>query len=239
MPGIGHKLPLPLHVFRNGTDGPAGERNNQRKHQKPADRAKQQRQKCNTHDRISAGAAVQEDNAVSAFRARENLISIGSGRSARPAHIKAEGKTGGFLFRDGSNMAYVRADYMTLTIQVRNKIQCGHAHVIVHRLIQKTVPPSAVQSFRFTASGRGLGGQSGFRFPGSRGRRKSLTVRAREKDSLPPQIVQEEFRLTDVGNGVEHVQRTQNNQKQNGHGDHCRNDKFFLQCPDHFGTSSV
>ena len=146
MPGIGHKLPLPLHVFCDGTNGPAGERDDQRKHQKPADRAEKQRQKGNAHDRISAGTAVQKDNAVSAFRARENLISIGSGRSARPAHIKAEGQAGGFLFRDGSNMADVRADYMTLAIQIRNKVQGGHAHVIVHRFIKETVPPSAVCS---------------------------------------------------------------------------------------------
>ena len=34
-------------------------------------------------------------------------------------------------------------------------------------------------------------------------------------------------------------QRAEDHQQQNGHGDHCRNDEFFLQCPDHFGTSSV
>ena len=66
-----------------------------------------------------------------------------------------------------------------------------------------------------------------------------MVFRAGEKGVLPPQIVQEKLGLAGVGDGVEHVQRTENDQQQDRHRDHRRDDKFLLQRADHVGTSRV
>ena len=135
-------------------------------------------------------------------------------------------------------MAHIRTDHPALIIQVRNKVQRGHAHVVIHRLIQKTAPADARKGFRLHLGRHGGSVGDGIALSGSR-RRQRMVFRAGEKGVLPPQIVQEKLGLAGVGDGVEHVQRTENDQQQDCHGDHRRDDKFLLQRADHVGTSRV
>ena len=238
MSGIGHELPLPLHVLGNGADGPARERDDQREHQQPADRTEKERQQRNAHHCIPPDGTVQEDNAVSAIRTGKNLISERSRGSGGLFDIEPERQLGGLLLRDGSNVAHVCTEYPALRIQIRNKVQCGHAHVVVHRLVQEAAAPPSFEGFRLTAARRRTKTRRRIRSCGC-GRLDGAVFRTREKSPLPSQIIQKKFRLAGIGNRVEHIQCAQHNQQQDTHGNHRRDDKLLLQRPDHFGTSSV
>ena len=238
MPGIGHKLPLPLHILRNGTDGPTGERYDQREHQQPADGTQQKRQQHDARHGVPTDGAVEKDDAIPALRTGVNFIPVGPDGPAGLLDVKPECQLGGFILRDRSDMAHIRTEHPALIIQIRNEVQSGHAHVVIHRFIQKTAPAAGLKGTRrsFGRYARRTGtrfascGRGGWRIIFRTGKEGSLTA---------AQIIQEKLGLAGVGDGVEHVQRTENDQQQNRYGDHRRDNKLLLQCANHVMTSSV
>ena len=69
--------------------------------------------------------------------------------------------------------------------------------------------------------------------------RGKTLIQRHGKHILSRQFIQQTVGLARIADGVEYVQCAQNNDQQHGDGNHCGDDKFFLQRVSHFGASSV